>query len=350
MTEMTIGGFQPTAEQIAAQQARRAAQLAEKAAKKGSKFGGKTIFDKNTGLFKEINAQQVKTEYLNKSAVTNTTGLFSKMKGVASKAWSGIKSIPSKIASKFKSGASTSANSGSKLAGAKNWIKGMGGKIQNGLKAAPSKVGRFFKSKGGKWALVGLAVAAATAAGVGIYKAVKGNSEAKTQEPEGADKTNKSEKPTTQTKPAEEAAQTEEPPEEDIVDDEEPTDEPAKTDKKSSSKKTGSTTGAAAAATTGSAEEPDKTDKADKAETTSPSATTGTDEETPDVPTVHKVVKGDNVWNIAKKHLQEINGKKPTNAEILKHTKELMEINGLEFEPDGKRVLIRPNDELKLIA
>ncbi len=272
-------------------------------------------------------------------ATAEKQGLFSKMKGVASKAWSGIKSIPSKITSKFKSGASTSANSGSKLAGAKNWIKGMGGKIQSGLKAAPSKVGRFFKGKGGKWALVGLAVAAATAAGVGIYKAVKGNSEAKTQEPEGADKTNKSEKPTTQTKPAEEPAQTEE-----------PTDEPTKTDKKSSSKKTGSTTGAAAAVTTGSAEEPDKTDKTDKAETTAPSATTGTDEETPAIPTVHKVVKSDNVWNIAKKHLQEINGKKPTNAEILKHTKELMEINGLEFEPDGKRVLIRPNDELKLIA
>lgn len=68
------------------------------------------------------------------------------------------------------------------------------------------------------------------------------------------------------------------------------------------------------------------------------------------MPTVHTVVKGDNVWNIAKKHLQDINGKKPTNAEILKHTKELMEINGLEFEPDGKRVMIRPNDELKLIA
>ena len=285
-------------------------------------------------------------------ATAEKQGFFSKMKGVGSKAWSGIKSIPSKIASKFKSGASTSANSGSKLAGAKNWIKGMGGKIQNGLKAAPSKVGRFFKGKGGKWALVGLAVAAATAAGVGIYKAVKSNSEPKTQEPEG---TNKSENPKTQTKPTEEPTKTEEPPEDDPVEDEEPTDKPAKTDKKpadktSSGKKTGSTTGAAAAATTGSAEEPDKTDKTDKAETTPPRAATGTDEETPEVPTVHKVVKGDNVWNIAKKHLQNVNGKKPTNAEILKHTKELMEINGLEFKPDGKCVLIRPNDELKLIA
>lgn len=340
MAEITLG-YQPTAEQIAAQQARRATQLAEKAAKKSSKFGGKTIFDKKTGLFKEISAQQVKTEYLNKGAVTST-GLFSKIKGAASKAWNGIKSIPAKIASKFKSGASSTTNSGSKLAGAKNWIKGMGGKIKNGLKAAPSKVGRFFKGKGGKWALVGLAAAAVTAAGVGIYKAVKGNSDNKAQETEGADKANKPAQPE---KP--QAKPTEEPPEEDPAKDEDPTKTDNKpTDKTSSDKKAGSTTGSAAAATTGSAQDPDKTDKTDKAD----KAKTKTDDETPDVPTVHTVVKGDNVWNIAKKHLQDINGKKPTNAEILKHTKELMEINGLEFEPDGKRVMIRPNDELKLIA
>lgn len=340
MAEITLG-YQPTAEQIAAQQARRATQLAEKAAKKSSKFGGKTIFDKKTGLFKEISAQQVKTEYLNKGAVTST-GFFSKIKGAASKAWNGIKSIPAKIASKFKSGASSTTNSGSKLAGAKNWIKGMGGKIKNGLKAAPSKVGRFFKGKGGKWALVGLAAAAVTAAGVGIYKAVKGNSDNKAQETEGADKANKPAQPE---KP--QAKPTEEPPEEDPAKDEEPTKTDNKpTDKTSSDKKAGSTTGSAAAATTGSAQDPDKTDKTDKAD----KAKTKTDDETPDVPTVHTVVKGDNVWNIAKKHLQDINGKKPTNAEILKHTKELMEINGLEFEPDGKRVMIRPNDELKLIA
>ena len=340
MAEITLG-YQPTAEQIAAQQARRATQLAEKAAKKSSKFGGKTIFDKKTGLFKEISAQQVKTEYLNKGAVTST-GLFSKIKGAASKAWNGIKSIPAKIASKFKSGASSTTNSSSKLAGAKNWIKGMGGKIKNGLKAAPSKVGRFFKGKGGKWALVGLAAAAVTAAGVGIYKAVKGNSDNKAQETEGADKANKPAQPE---KP--QAKPTEEPPEEDPAKDEDPTKTDNKpTDKTSSDKKAGSTTGSAAAATTGSAQDPDKTDKTDKAD----KAKTKTDDETPDVPTVHTVVKGDNVWNIAKKHLQDINGKKPTNAEILKHTKELMEINGLEFEPDGKRVMIRPNDELKLIA
>lgn len=269
-------------------------------------------------------------------------GFFTGLKEKAANAWSGIKSKFSNLTSKFKTSSANSAGAGSKLAGAKNWIKGMGGKIKNGLKAAPSKVGRFFKGKGGKWALVGLAAAAVTAAGVGIYKAVKGNSDNKAQETEGADNANKPAQPE---KP--QAKPTEEPPEEDPAKDEDPTKTDNKpTDRTSSGKKAGSTTGSAAAATTGSAQDPDKTDKTDKAD----KAKTKTDDETPDVPTVHTVVKGDNVWNIAKKHLQDINGKKPTNAEILKHTKELMEINGLEFEPDGKRVMIRPNDELKLIA
>ncbi len=308
-----------------------AAKLAE------SKATANSIFECQKDIGKNI---KLDTERL--ASPLQKQGLFSKIKGAASKAWNGIKSIPAKIASKFKSGASSTTNSGSKLAGAKNWIKGMGGKIKNGLKAAPSKVGRFFKGKGGKWALVGLAAAAVTAAGVGIYKAVKGNSDNKAQETEGADKANKPAQPE---KP--QAKPTEEPPEEDPAKDEEPTKTDNKpTDKTSSDKKAGSTTGSAAAATTGSAQDPNKTDKTDKAD----KAKTKTDDETPDVPTVHIVVKGDNVWNIAKKHLQDINGKKPTNAEILKHTKELMEINGLEFAPDGKRVMIRPNDELKLIA
>ena len=41
---------------------------------------------------------------------------------------------------------------------------------------------------------------------------------------------------------------------------------------------------------------------------------------------------------------------KPTDAEILKHTKELMALNKLEFEPDGYHVMIKPEDKLKLAA
>lgn len=299
-------------------------------------------FDGLEGLKRTKTIGKTQIDMSEFESIKPKAGFFTGLKEKAANAWSGIKSKFSNLTSKFKTSSANSAGAGSKLAGAKNWIKGMGGKIKNGLKAAPSKVGRFFKGKGGKWALVGLAAAAVTAAGVGIYKAVKGNSDNKAQETEGADKANKPAQPE---KP--QAKPTEEPPEEDPAKDEDPTKTDNKpTDRTSSGKKAGSTTGSAAAATTGSAQDPDKTDKTDKAD----KAKTKTDDETPDVPTVHTVVKGDNVWNIAKKHLQDINGKKPTNAEILKHTKELMEINGLEFEPDGKRVMIRPNDELKLIA
>lgn len=301
-----------------------------------------SIFEGLEGLKSSKTIGKTQIDMSEFESIKPKAGFFTGLKEKAANAWSGIKSKFSNLTSKFKTSSANSAGAGSKLAGAKNWIKGMGGKIKNGLKAAPSKVGRFFKGKGGKWALVGLAAAAVTAAGVGIYKAVKGNSDNKAQETEGADKANKPAQPE---KP--QAKPTEEPPEEDPAKDEDPTKTDNKpTDKTSSDKKSGSTTGSAAAATTGSAQDPDKTDKTDKAD----KAKTKTDDETPDVPTVHTVVKGDNVWNIAKKHLQDINGKKPTNAEILKHTKELMEINGLEFEPDGKRVIIRPNDELKLIA
>lgn len=301
-----------------------------------------SIFEGLEGLKRSKTIGKTQIDMSEFESIKPKAGFFTGLKEKAANAWSGIKSKFSNLTSKFKTSSANSAGAGSKLAGAKNWIKGMGGKIKNGLKAAPSKVGRFFKGKGGKWALVGLAAAAVTAAGVGIYKAVKGNSDNKAQETEGADKANKPAQPE---KP--QAKPTEEPPEEDPAKDEDPTKTDNKpTDKTSSDKKAGSTTGSAAAATTGSAQDPDKTDKTDKSDKTK----TKTDDETPDVPTVHTVVKGDNVWNIAKKHLQDINGKKPTNAEILKHTKELMEINGLEFEPDGKRVMIRPNDELKLIA
>ena len=301
-----------------------------------------SIFEGLEGLKRSKTIGKTQIDMSEFESIKPKAGFFTGLKEKAANAWSGIKSKFSNLTSKFKTSSANSAGAGSKLAGAKNWIKGMSGKIKNGLKAAPSKVGRFFKGKGGKWALVGLAAAAVTAAGVGIYKAVKGNSDNKAQETEGADKANKPAQPE---KP--QAKPTEEPPEEDPAKDEDPTKTDNKpTDKTSSDKKAGSTTGSTAAATTGSAQDPDKTDKTDKAD----KAKTKTDDETPDVPTVHTVVKGDNVWNIAKKHLQDINGKKPTNAEILKHTKELIEINGLEFEPDGKRVIIRPNDELKLIA
>lgn len=104
-------------------------------------------------------------------------------------------------------------------------------------------------------------------------------------------------------------------------------------------------------------EEPEETgnvkgsDKADESGKTDKTDKTDKNPETKvEAGEVHKVKLGDNVWNIAKKHLKEQNGVKPTNAEILKHTKEIMELNGLEFEADEKLVIIKPGQELKLTA
>ena len=71
------------------------------------------------------------------------------------------------------------------------------------------------------------------------------------------------------------------------------------------------------------------------------------------VPKDYEVKPGDCVWNIAKQHLKDLSNDpnyKPTNAEILKHTKELMELNQLVFEPDGYHVMIYPKQHLKLAA
>ena len=79
----------------------------------------------------------------------------------------------------------------------------------------------------------------------------------------------------------------------------------------------------------------------------------GNEDNNKNVPKDYVVKKGDCVWNIAKQHLKDLSNDpnyKPTDAEILKHTKELMELNKLQFEPDGYHVMIKPEDKLKLVA
>lgn len=83
----------------------------------------------------------------------------------------------------------------------------------------------------------------------------------------------------------------------------------------------------------------DNADKADKAE-----------DKNRALPKNYKVKKGDNVWNIAKRRLQEMNGKKPTDKEIMNYTNELLKLNKLEYEPDGYTVIIHKGDNIEYAA
>ncbi|MCI1273723.1 MAG: hypothetical protein LKG27_04735 [Clostridiaceae bacterium] len=62
------------------------------------------------------------------------------------------------------------------------------------------------------------------------------------------------------------------------------------------------------------------------------------------------VKKGDNVWNIAKAHLTEKNGVKPTDKEIMEEVNVIMKDNQLEWEKDHYHVMIHPKDKLELAA
>ena len=68
------------------------------------------------------------------------------------------------------------------------------------------------------------------------------------------------------------------------------------------------------------------------------------------LPQNYTVKKGDNVWNIAKRRLQEMNGKKPTDREIMNYTNELLKLNKLEYEPDGYTVIIHKGDNIEYAA
>ena len=85
--------------------------------------------------------------------------------------------------------------------------------------------------------------------------------------------------------------------------------------------------------------ESDKADKPDKAE-----------DKNRALPKNYTVKKGDNVWNIAKRRLQEMNGKKPTDREIMNYTNELLKLNKLEYEPDGYTVIIHKGDNIEYAA
>lgn len=286
------------AQRLEAKKVRREAQKAEKEARKQNRFGGKTIFDKAKGEYVAKPASEVKAEHLAKEA--------KKVKG-----------------SRF------------------NF----------------SGLGKYAK-KGGKIGLaLGLAAGVVALAKWGYDKffgsdsSQETNPDVKADVPTG-DKKSPAQKPATPTP----ATKT---PEDKKTEDKKPEDKKAEGKQKTEKPKTKSNapvkTPVAVPPT--KTEEPEETgnvkgsDKADESGKTDKTDKTDKNPETKvETGEVHKVKLGDNVWNIAKKHLKEQNGVKPTNAEILKHTKEIMELNGLEFEADEKLVIIKPGQELKLTA
>ena len=264
-------------------------------------FGGKTVFDKKTGKYISISAEQLKSRAERKAAqaaekaakdmgrVGNKT-IFNEATGLWESA-AGNASPKSKI---FKNAAQETAEAG--------FFTKLGSKLKSGLKTAgeaikngASKIGNFAKGKGGKIALVAAAAAALVAGGIYLYNKFKNNNNA------APDK--KPDLTPTPVKPK----------------------KPAKPDEPVAPKK------------------PDKPVKPTKPVIKPGVIEPGQGE--------YKVVKGDNVWNIAKKDLIANNKEKdykPTNAEIAKRTKELLELNNLKYEKDNYTVLIYADQELKL--
>ncbi len=308
MTSVSRVEYKPTLEQIEASKARRQAQSAEKHARK-NKAGSKTVYDKKTGKYKSVTVTEnhVAAKRAEREAAKKLND--SKFGG---------KTVFDEKTGKY---VSKTAEQVKKEALLKNFKPKKSNSLFSGL-------GKFGK-KAAKWGGIGLLI------GAGIYAISKlAGNDSKDNEPVAANQDNiEQENPTTTT------------PEQNNNDETNPV------------------------ITTPEEDNNDKTDPVittpgeDNNDETNPTKP-GEPSPLPEKPdpdnanpaqnnNEYTVVKGDNVWNIAKQHLKDLNNDpnyKPTNAEILKHTKELMELNQLEFEADGYHVMIKPNEKLKLTA
>lgn len=345
-------GYTPTADQIKAQQERRAAQAAEKEARK-HKSGGKTVKGKNGYESVQITPENVAKKQARRAEQT------AQQKAKAQSRFGG-KTIFDKAKGEYVAKPATEVKA-EHLAKEAKKVKGSRFNI--------SGLGKYAK-KGGKIGLaIGLLAGVAALAKWG-YDKFFGSDDSKETNPDVKadaptdDKKAPAQKPATPT-PAAETPEDKTPVDkkpEDKKTEDKKADGGQKTEKPKAKSKAPVKTPVAVPSPkteepeeteeTDKAKEPDKTDKkADNAEETGKVQDTDKTSETKAVVGgVHKVKLGDNVWNIAKNHLKEQNGVKPTNAEILKHTKEIMDLNNLEFEADGKLVIIKPGQELKLTA
>ena len=200
-------------------------------------------------------------------------------------------------------------------------LKGLFGKAKNAVKKGWSKFTAFAKTPKGKYTLIAAAVVAVIA-GVCAYVADRFSDKNKPTPTNGPDKIFM---PKLEEKPA--AVEDDE-----DVDD---TDDSEKTDKADKANE-------AKAAAEAEKKEADKAAEANK-DKREPEKVSGDE---------YEVVEGDCVWNIAKAHLKELNSDiddyTPTNVDILRHTKKLMEINDLHYESDNYVVIIQPGQKIKL--
>lgn len=295
--------YTPTAEQLAAQQARRQAQAAEKAARKAP-MGGRTVFDKKQGKYVSIDMEAVNAAKAQRQAAADAAAAAKKSGRY------GGKTVPDPLnPGKYVSQSAAeveAAAQGAKDAG--NVVKkgGFFSKLGQGIKNIGTKIGNFFKGKGGKATLIGLGIAALVGGAAWLFNKLSG----KKSEDAAPVKENPTPVPGKEN-PEKPVAPGKEEPETPVV----PV--PGK-------------------------EDPEKPVEPGKEEPENPVNV---------VPKDYEVKPGDCVWNIAKQHLKDLSNDpnyKPTNAEILKHTNELIQLNQLYYEPDGKVVLIYPKQHLKL--
>ena len=313
--------YTPTAEQLAAQQARRQAQAAEKAARKAP-MGGRTVFDKKQGKYVSIDMEAVNAAKAQRQAAADAAAAAKKAGRY------GGKTVPDPLnPGKYVSQSAAeveAAAQGAKNTGNVAKKGGLFSKLGQGLKNIGTKIGNFFKGKGGKATLIGLGIAALVGGAAWLFNKLSGKkSEDATPAKLDPSPVPGKEEPETPVAPV----PGKEDPEKPVAPGKEEPETPV-------------------------VPVPGKEDPEKPVEPVEPG------KEEPEnpvnvVPKDYEVKPGDCVWNIAKQHLKDLSNDpnyKPTNAEILKHTKELMELNQLVFEPDGYHVMIYPKQQLKLSA
>ena len=226
--------------------------------------------------------------------------------------------------------------------------KGFWSSLGSGIKNLFTKAKNFFKTPKGKWTLVGAAV---IAAGTALWGYV-------------SDRFSDKNKPTPTNGPSKVfMPKLNEPDEDQKAEETETTDETESREEKTDTEKSDNDTTVVAPVPTeesDEAKETEQTDESKKSEETdiTPKTETSPKQETTVNDGIHKVVKGDNLWNIAKQDLINKNKDKsdyvPTNKEISDRTEELMKLNNKEYEkplPEDSRkrvVIIEPDEEIKL--